>query len=445
MLRFISAFLLLWCCVNGNARTIHSSQNRSLKNYFVKKNTTYTIRKHYKFNDTLYIPVNCKLVFKGGSLSGPIVFNNTILSGKVNLKGASIHGTLNNNIFDASWVCYKDGISDDAPLINCMLNVCHHIFFPRGRYRLISAFDPTGYVDKELCSSIKCHIGISKSDIILQGEQGTVFVTDRPLGTICIFSQPNQIRRSVSGIAIEGITFSVKNNGSCFYEFMHTIKTIGVNGLLIENCKFDDFWGDAICLSHYGDDPKTGERTRNQNVSIIDNQIVGGNHYSNRNGISVINGKNVLIKGNTIKNTSRKDMPGGIDVEPNNSAYTIDSIMIQNNILEGIKGAGGAICIVLLRDNAPARNIEIKSNKIRKSSCGLTFVIKTDYSAENFIVSDNYVDKETKPYRFSGNGKSRNWKIINNTFERFCSQNIPGEITVNGLINHDKKHTQVPN
>jgi hypothetical protein len=220
---------------------------------------------------------------------------------------------------------------------------------------------------------------------------------------------------------------------------MHTIKLIGVNGITINNCTFNDFWGDAICLSHYGDTPETGERTRNQNIKILNNTIIGGDHHNNRNGISVINGKNVLIKGNVIKNTSRKDMPGGIDVEPNNCAYTIENIRIENNVFEEIRGSGGAISVVTF-NNGPAHNISIVNNRIFNSNNGILLYVKTKGTTDGFLVKGNYVDRNTNPYRFTGSGASKDWTISGNTFDCPCKQNIPGQITVNNLtVKKNKK------
>ena len=265
-----------------------------------------------------------------------------------------------------------------------------------------------------------------------------MLVTEQPLGTICIFSQPKQIENSVSNIVIKKIDFEVHNDGTNFHEFLHTIKTIGVNGLLIEGCSFHDFWGDAICLSHYGDSPTTGERTRNQNVKILSNYIEGGSHYSNRNGISVVGGQNVLIKGNVIKNTSRKDMPGGIDVEPNNSAYTIDNIRIEDNKLDGIKGGGGAISVVSPQ-GGPAHKIYIVNNTVKDSNTGIFIYLKSEDVTDTYVIEKNKVDSNTRPYRFEGEGKSQNWIIRGNVFERPCKQGIPGSIQVSNLILKDNK------
>ena len=409
-----------------------------VRKLFNKPDAKYVIGYQHSFADTLSIPPDCELVFNGGSLSGPIIMNDTKLSGIVNLKGSTLIGRVSNKQFNASWLCAMDGETDDAKSINEMIDVCDYIFFPKGIYRLISIYNPTGKVGKKYVKSIRSHIGIGRSNVVLEGEKGAQFLTTDSLGTICLFSKPNHIDKSIRNIEIRNITFIVKNDGNHFHEFMHTIKTIGVNCLTIENCTFNDFWGDAICLSHYGDNPKTGERTRNQNVKILANTINGDSH-NNRNGISVISGKNVLIKGNNIKNTSRKDMPGGIDVEPNNSAYTIENIKIEDNYLEGITGTGGAISVQSYKDG-PAHHIEILSNEIKNcSKAGIAIRIKSEGTTDSFIIKDNYIHADTRPFFFRGNGKSKNWTISGNTFDRPILKSIPGEIAVENLVVRNNK------
>lgn len=421
------------------AKTIYDHDNSNIHSLVESGKAKYVIRYNHFFNDTLYVPSDSEFLFEGGHLSGPIVFDNTKLSGNVNLKGSSIGGTLRNKKFNASWLCVTDGTSDNAPQINEIIKICNTVFFPKGTYRLVSQYNANGEIPKELIPSIKSHIGINKDNVSLIGESGTVLITDEPLGTICIFSQPNDIERSVRNILIKNITFDVHNDGKNFYEFMHTIKLIGVNIINIENCTFNDFWGDAICLSHYGDTPRTGERTRNQDVRIINNTIIGGKHHSNRNGISIVSGKDVLVKNNYIKNTSRNDMPGGIDVEPNNSAYTIENIKIENNVLEGIQGSGGAICVVIFNEG-PAHGISIVGNRIVKSRNGLLLYVKTDDTSDNFIIKDNIIDENTHPLRFTGNGETRNWTICGNVFKHPIKQKIPGDIKVtNLLVKNNKK------
>ena len=435
---YILFFILISCTVG--ARTIYDTEKGNIHNLFDYNNSMYVLRYNHQFTDTLRIPYGCELKFEGGSLKGPILFNATKLSGFVKLKGSVISGTIKNKVFDASWLCSLDGVSDDAPSINQIIEVCGKIYFPKGNYRLISAYDANKKVEKEYLDGIKAHIGIFRDNVVLRGEEGTVFITDKPLGTICVFSMPNQIDNSIKNVKIENISFNVQNDEKNFYEFIHTIKLIGVNGMTINNCTFNDFWGDAICLSHYGDNPKTGERTRNENVQILNNMIVGGSHHNNRNGISVINGKHILIKNNIIKNTSRKDMPGGIDIEPNNAAYTIDDIRVEENIIEGVRGVGGAIGLVVY-DDGPAYNICIVGNKISDCLNGILVYVKTEGTTDRIVIKNNFVAWDTNPYSFAGGGKSQNWIVVDNIFEHWGFQDIPGNIEVKNLVvgNNKKK------
>ena len=229
-------------------------------------------------------------------------------------------------------------------------------------------------------------------------------------------------------------------DGKEIIQLKHTIRAMGVNGLIIRKCIFDDFWGDAICLHSYGDTPSTGERTRNSNVSILDNHIIGGRHNKTRNGVAVVNGVNVRIERNVIEQTSGKGMPGAIDVEANSYAFSIKNIVIKDNIIKNCGGTAGGICINSSGDKAPAYNIKIIGNHISGSTSGLAFVVKTDGVTSNYKVVNNVVEADTTPYQFVGEGKSSNWTFKNNIFKKKPSIKIPGMIHVDGLVIRDKNN-----
>lgn len=126
-------------------------------------------------------------------------------------------------------------------------------------------------------------------------------------------------------------------------------------------------------------------------------------------------------------------MPGGIDIEPNNSAYTVENIKIEKNHFDGIKGFVGAIGIVLLRDEAPAHRVYIIGNIIKNSTYGIAVGITTQSSTDNLVIKNNVVDTNTTPYKFGGGGKSRNWVIKGNTFERYTNTDIPSDIKVENM------------
>ena len=411
----------LVCVSAGAVPTYFDTVKGNVHQLFKNGQGIYVLRYAHKFSDTLYIPHDSEVRFKGGRLSGPVVFDATELSGKVNLKGSHIGGRIKNSTFNASWLCAMDGLTDDAPLINEMIATCGSVYFPRGIYRLISAYKRENF-----------HIGINQDNVSLSGEKETVFLTKERLGIVCVFSKPYDIANSVKNIRLKGITFRTINDGSVFLQWTHAIQTKGVNGFAIENCTIEDFWGDGICLNHYGDNPDTGERARNQNVRIENNIIVGGDLHNNRNGISVINGQNVLIRGNIIRNTSRKDMPGAIDIEPNNSAYTIEDVRIIGNTIEESRGRCGAIEICMVK-GGPGYHIYVEDNYISKSNLGIYVCLKTEDTTEHFVIRNNLISADTPSYKFVGNGKSKNWIISGNSFKRPVNQKIPGDLRIENL------------
>ena len=429
---FLSSFLI-------QGTVIKDRRSGNLRSLFSKANTTYEIRYNHKFTSQVTIPANCTLVFNGGSLSGPVVFNSTTLSGDVRLQGSTLSGTVSNEYVDASWLCKADGKSDDAANINMLVNVSDSIVFPAGTYRLVSNHVVPRNYSQSVQSAVESHIGINRSNVSLRGLDGCVLLADSPGVSICVYSKPRDIPASIRDIRIENILFKVLNDGSSFHEFAHTIKTCGVNGLVIENCTFEDFWGDAICLSHYGDTPQTGERTRNTDVLISNNTIRGGEKHNNRNGISVISGKDVIIDSNTIIGTSADNMPGAIDIEPNNSAYTIDNIRVSNNVIENCNGGVGSICVIANSNKGPAHNVQIVNNKISKSRVGITIYVQSDDTVSDIEIVDNVVSADTVPYKFIGNGRTRNWKITGNEFPGKANHKLGGNIKFRNLEQKNNK------
>ena len=125
-------------------------------------------------------------------------------------------------------------------------------------------------------------------------------------------------------------------------------------------------------------------------------------------------------------------MPGAIDVEPNNSAYTVENIRIEGNTIECSYGNCGAIEICMV-NGGPGRHIYVENNTIRDSNLGIYVVLKTDDTTEHFVIRNNYVAADTPPYKFVGSGKSKDWIISGNTFLRPTKERIPGRLRISNL------------
>ena len=382
--------------------------------------------------DQLSLPIDVELYFCGGGLKGDIAFNNTYLSGKVKLHGSNISGSIANDVFEAGWLCYGDAKMDDAKNINQILGVCDKLHFNKGTYLLSSYHTVAETIPAHLQHVVNSHIGLFRDNVSLFGENGASFLIKDIGVAICAYSKPNDIKHSTRNIHIDGLAFRVENDERSFNEFIHTIKLVGVNGMTIMNCQFFDFWGDAICLSHYYDGPETGERTLNRHVKILNNYIDGGNH-NNRNGVSIVSGFDVLVEGNTILETSKGNMPGAIDVEANNTAYTIEKIVIKENTISNCKGGVGAICVVSNEQEAPARRIVIDGNTIKSSSKGICLLIDSQNATENIKVLNNVFKNCSSPLIFRGKGKSRNWVIKGNKLNVMFKPKVGGDIQLSNL------------
>lgn len=418
------------------ARTIKDTYDVDLTKFFSEPGATYVISHSHTTADTVRLPSNATLKFKGnGCISAPIIFDNTTLKGKVRLQGSTIKGTIRNTTFNARWLCHADGKHDDAANINQILAICNNVHFAKGTYLLQSFHKPPFQMNKPF------HIGIARSHTHITGDKGAVLRTATMAGTLWVYSKPYDIPNNISNISIRGITFEVINESPDFdkyQEHCHTISIRGVRGMVIENCRFRNFWGDAICTDHYNDNEKTGERARNVNV-LIQNNYIDGYRHSNRNGVSIINGKNITVRNNTIVNSSHRTMPGAIDVEANNTAYTIDSLVIEGNRIDNSQGFNAAISLISNYQGAPMHNIIVRNNVITRSFRGLAFMVQWDNVTDNITVEGNTVDKETDPYIFWGKGKTKNWHFIGNDFKAPAKQKLGGDLKIEGYSDSNNK------
>jgi Pectate lyase superfamily protein len=100
-----------------------------------------------------------------------------------------------------------------------------------------------------------------------------------------------------------------------FNQQRHLLNLNAVSDVLITNVNFVGWHGDGIYL---GSSNSAGVERHNQRVKIVGCNF-DGLTKNNRNGISVIDGDDVLIMGCTFRRLARNDMPGCIDIEPNGS------------------------------------------------------------------------------------------------------------------------------
>lgn len=164
----------------------------------------------------------------------------------------------------------------------------------------------------------------------------------------------------VSDITIDGITLDGNLTGNTFSEFRHAVQIVGgSNNITIRGCTFRDLIGDGVYIYRgaSGNIP--------QGVNITGNHFTGAN--ANRNGVSLISGKGIRIVGNHFDRMSRDDMPGAIDIEPNNAADEVRNVVIANNTIVGGTATPGQQKAVAVNNGhgSPCTNIAVADNTIR--------------------------------------------------------------------------------
>ncbi len=188
----------------------------------------------------------------------------------------------------------------------------------------------------------------------------------------------------IENVTLRGLTFRGWVNEDGHFEQASNVNFSGVNGLLIENCRFEAARGDGLTIAsgNSGDD---GAARHNYNVTIrgcvFDGEVNGVD--GGRNAISVIDVDDLLIEDCTFKTWSRSDMPGSIDLEPDTASQVIKNVTIRNNRFSDCEGNRGHIAIVTDNvDNANVANISIGPGNTFTSNNAVS--IYTDEDAVSF-------------------------------------------------------------
>ena len=237
--------------------------------------------------------------------------------------------------------------------INAAIQAGNNIYIPSGTYA--------------------CNTLTLRSGVCLYGD-----------GASSLLSFPNG-QTGLSGTAaapgsyLEDITLS---NFKClgavgtsgFSEFVHLVNVNGVKNFLVDQMQITGFQGDGIYLGDGG--------TTLHNVGVkITRCLFDGVNSDNRNGISVIDGADVLIDGNRFVNCTKSTMPAMIDVEPNFITDIVQNIKITNNYFGNNSAAEGAICVAITPTlTTPPSGFVIANN---------TFEHATQVSI-NVYVANNY-------------------------------------------------------
>ncbi|MBN9313896.1 MAG: hypothetical protein BGO40_06770 [Chryseobacterium sp. 39-10] len=146
---------------------------------------------------------------------------------------------------------------------------------------------------------------------------------------------------SIKNITIKGLTFNSHVEKVGFDELSHQISAHGVSNFNVENCNFIGFLGDGIAINA-ATDYSINRDAYNKDITITNCHFDGINK-DNRQGISIYYADGFLIENCSFKNTTREDMPGALDIEPNADYQISRNGIIRNCTFDNIGGIGAII------------------------------------------------------------------------------------------------------
>jgi hypothetical protein len=195
-----------------------------------------------------------------------------------------------------------------------------------------------------------------------------------------------------------------------FVQHRHLIVLGGVTNAAFDRCRFVGFQGDGAYLGHLG-----GSERHNENVSFVRCTFDGVNQ-DNRNCISVIDCHGLYVNGCQFQNSTRTDMPGAIDIEPNagNTWAVVRNIRIVGNGFRNIRaGIAGVISmnvpIAQASLTSPVCGIVIANNTIEfcPNSEASIFLQQSQVpgattARNDIVVSNNVARNSGRPFELSG-------------------------------------------
>jgi hypothetical protein len=259
-----------------------------------------------------------------------------------------------------------DGVADDTSAIQSAIDAGTCVRIPAGIYRV---------------SRLRL-----KSNLALVGD-GAGSVLQGSAGMTLLQGLSASSNTFLENIELRGLRMQGAVTKAGFSEHVHLLSMAGVRNVLIDNVQFVGFQGDGLYLGAHSDNTR-----HNVDVRVVHSTFDGINK-NNRNCISVIDGDGVFIQGCVFRRSSRRDMPGFIDVEPNDPTNVVRNIHVTGNHFEDTDGAVGAVSIVVLKP-------------------------RLKVSPESFVISQNTFDIDIRMVAFrvtSDDGVRHNLVVTGNS------------------------------
>lgn len=300
-----------------------------------------------------------------------------------------------------------DAVTNDRAAIQAAINAVQNagggvVYFPTGTYIIDGNGDDSD------------GIRITGSNITLTGEGGSSVLKQSNNSKFILVL--NGTAQQLNNIEISNLTFNGPSVRSVYTSTLfpkqhwHLLFALNVKNLRICNNTFFAPTGDAILLGtgfvSEGAPPYSTVR-HNENIWITQN-FIDGFDYNNRNGISVVDGKNVHITNNILTRLSNQYMPGSIDIEPDPYPYYIcQNIHVVGNDFSNTQGVLGHLGYYIVANSynalTPPQNFFFEGNTFTGTGRAIAGINENNI-ALNLVVKSNVCKTSGQPFLFGNVG-----------------------------------------
>lgn len=218
-----------------------------------------------------------------------------------------------------------------------------------------------------------------------------------------------------------------------FSEHAHLLNLNAISSALFEDLDLVAFQGDAAYL---GSSNVGGVERHNERITFRRIRADGVNR-ANRNALSIIDGTDIVVDGFTAYRTTRADMPGAIDIEPDANVYArVRNVTMENLYIEDCRG--GVLVQVLTNLTNPLSRVSVRDFKMLNVDAPLTVFSSYDVAqinksdpAQNVAFEQGSAKGGVTPISLTG---QRGFKMRDVSFENFTGSALIGSGTFDRVL-----------
>jgi hypothetical protein len=139
-------------------------------------------------------------------------------------------------------------------------------------------------------------------------------------------------------------------------QYRHALRFRSITNLGVYGLRVEEAGGDGIYLGRSGD-----EKPYCENVVIRDVVLESGN----RQGLSIVSARRVLIEHSTFSNTEGTLPQAGIDFEPNKPDEYLEDIIVRDSLFFRNRGAGIQFFLWNMSEDSPPISVRIENSELR--------------------------------------------------------------------------------